>query len=92
MTATATATDAAGTVQRAGRHRPDHRDHFHCDTNQGRGRITRGLATLRFVQEALGDLERPVLVLPGVVGVVAVARRSGRDRRPCECRRRGAIR
>lgn len=35
-------------------HRPDHRDHFHCDTNQGRGRITRGLATLRFVQEALG--------------------------------------
>lgn len=35
-------------------HRSDHRDHFHCDTNQGRGRMTRGLATLRFVQEALG--------------------------------------
>ena len=35
-------------------HRADHQDHFHCDTNQGRGRITRGSANLRFVQEALG--------------------------------------
>jgi extensin-like protein len=35
-------------------HRADHQDHFHCDTNQGRGRFTRGSATLRFVQEALG--------------------------------------
>jgi hypothetical protein len=35
-------------------HRADHQDHFHCDTNQGRGRLTRGPANLRFVQEALG--------------------------------------
>lgn len=35
-------------------HRTDHQDHFHCDTNQGRGRITLGATTLRFLQEALG--------------------------------------
>lgn len=35
-------------------HRSDHQDHFHCDTNRGRGRITSGATTVRFVQEALG--------------------------------------
>jgi hypothetical protein len=34
-------------------HRADHRDHFHCDMNRGRGR-TFGPTTLRFTQEALG--------------------------------------
>jgi hypothetical protein len=34
-------------------HRSDHRDHFHCDTNLGRGRKPRGSTTLFFVQEAL---------------------------------------
>ena len=34
-------------------HRADHRDHFHCDTNRGRGR-PHGRSTLVFVQEALG--------------------------------------
>jgi hypothetical protein len=42
-------------------HNADHRDHFHCDTNRGRGRITRGRSTVVFVQEALGQvLGRPV--------------------------------
>jgi peptidoglycan hydrolase-like protein with peptidoglycan-binding domain len=34
-------------------HRADHRDHFHCDTNRGRGRNARAPETLRFTQEAL---------------------------------------
>src|ERR1044071_1764427 len=34
-------------------HRSDHRDHFHCDTNRGRGRDTRSRENLRFTQEAL---------------------------------------
>jgi hypothetical protein len=46
-------------------HRADHQDHFHCDTNQGRGRITRGLATLRFVQEALGVVLGRTLKITG---------------------------
>jgi hypothetical protein len=33
-------------------HRSDHRDHFHCDMNRGRGR-TLLQATMVFVQEAL---------------------------------------
>lgn len=33
-------------------HRADHRDHFHCDMNRGRGR-TFGATMLRFAQEAL---------------------------------------
>jgi hypothetical protein len=33
-------------------HDPNHRDHFHCDMNRGRGR-TFGSTSLRFVQEAL---------------------------------------
>jgi hypothetical protein len=42
-------------------HRPDHRDHFHCDTNRGRGRQPRGRTTVFFVQEALSTvLGRPV--------------------------------
>lgn len=35
-------------------HRADHRDHFHCDTNRGRGPVPRGRSTLVFAQEALG--------------------------------------
>jgi hypothetical protein len=34
-------------------HRDDHRDHFHCDMNRGRGRVPRGTSTMVFVQEAL---------------------------------------
>ena len=34
-------------------HREDHRDHFHGDTNRGRGRETRSRENLRFTQEAL---------------------------------------
>jgi Putative peptidoglycan binding domain/Extensin-like protein C-terminus len=34
-------------------HRADHRDHFHCDMNRGRGRVLRGSTTMVFVQEAL---------------------------------------
>ena len=34
-------------------HRHDHRDHFHCDTNRGRGRSTLGRSTIAFVQESL---------------------------------------
>jgi hypothetical protein len=42
-------------------HNADHRDHFHADTNRGRGRIIRGKSTIVFVQEALGQvLGRPV--------------------------------
>jgi hypothetical protein len=46
-------------------HRNDHRDHFHCDTNQGRGRMTQGAATLRFVQEALGAVLGRTLTITG---------------------------
>ncbi|HEX9943119.1 MAG TPA: hypothetical protein VGG03_13955, partial [Thermoanaerobaculia bacterium] len=46
-------------------HRSDHRDHFHCDTNQGRGRITKGATTLRFVQEALGAVLRRTVPITG---------------------------
>lgn len=42
-------------------HATDHRDHFHCDTNRGQGRIARGRSTMLFVQEALTQLlGRPV--------------------------------
>jgi Putative peptidoglycan binding domain/Extensin-like protein C-terminus len=42
-------------------HRADHRDHFHCDMNQGRERPARGATTLVFVQEALSlVLGRPI--------------------------------
>jgi hypothetical protein len=34
-------------------HRRDHRDHFHCDMNQGQGRPVQGRTTITFVQEAL---------------------------------------
>jgi len=34
-------------------HRSDHRDHFHCDTNRGRGRVAKGASNIVFVQEAL---------------------------------------
>ncbi|MGH8500408.1 MAG: extensin family protein, partial [Methylococcales bacterium] len=34
-------------------HRSDHRDHFHCDMNRGRGRVLSGRSTVAFVQEAL---------------------------------------
>jgi Uncharacterized protein conserved in bacteria len=34
-------------------HRPDHRDHFHCDMNRGRGRPVKGQTTVSFVQESL---------------------------------------
>jgi hypothetical protein len=34
-------------------HRPDHRDHFHCDMNRGQGATPRQRSTLLFVQEAL---------------------------------------
>jgi len=34
-------------------HRADHRDHFHCDMNRGRGRNPTGKTTIVFVQEAL---------------------------------------
>jgi peptidoglycan hydrolase-like protein with peptidoglycan-binding domain len=37
-------------------HRADHRDHFHCDTNQGRGRRPRGVTTTVFTQEALSHV------------------------------------
>jgi hypothetical protein len=37
-------------------HRADHRDHFHCDTNQGRGRRPRGQSTNLFTQEALSHV------------------------------------
>lgn len=42
-------------------HRPDHRDHFHCDLNRRRGRVLFGRSTLCFVQEALSlELGRQV--------------------------------
>ena len=34
-------------------HRPDHRDHFHCDMNRGKGRVPLSRDSLRFTQEAL---------------------------------------
>jgi hypothetical protein len=42
-------------------HAADHRDHFHCDTNRGRGRRPRGATTTVFTQEALSHvLGRPI--------------------------------
>lgn len=34
-------------------HRKDHRDHFHCDTNRGRGRSAKGREMVVFIKEAL---------------------------------------
>jgi hypothetical protein len=54
----------------------DHRDHFHCDMNQGRGPRPLAAGTLRFVQEALGvALRRPV----PITGVLDAATRAALD-------------
>jgi Extensin-like protein C-terminus len=34
-------------------HRSDHRDHFHCDTNRGRGRNVLGQSAVNFIRESL---------------------------------------
>ena len=39
-------------------HRPDHRDHFHCDMNRGHGKVLREKTTVWFVQEALEEVLR----------------------------------
>lgn len=46
-------------------HRRDHRDHFHCDMNQGRGWNPRGSSSLRFVQECLSLVLRKQIPITG---------------------------
>ncbi|MFB6837715.1 hypothetical protein [Streptomyces sp. NPDC056361] len=41
-------------------YRTDHRDHFHCDTNRGRGDRPRTTAGLGFTREALRAAGHPV--------------------------------
>jgi hypothetical protein len=52
-------------------HHPQHRDHFHCDTNQGKGgkdRPLRGRSTIAFVQESLGVVLGRNLPTTGILG------------------------
>ncbi|HZB43733.1 MAG TPA: extensin family protein, partial [Pyrinomonadaceae bacterium] len=37
-------------------HRTDHRDHFHCDTNRGKGRYPKGSTSVVFIKEALNKI------------------------------------
>ena len=46
-------------------HRNDHRDHFHCDMNQGGGWNPRSSSTLRFVQECLSLVLRKQIPITG---------------------------
>lgn len=46
-------------------HHPQHRDHFHCDMNRGRGRMPRGASTIVFVQEALSTVVGRILPQTG---------------------------
>lgn len=63
-------------------HRSDHRDHFHCDMNRGKGRSAKGMTTIYFVQEALNTLLGAGLVEDGDIGpktLDALGRFSGKS-------------
>jgi hypothetical protein len=58
-------------------HRSDHRNHFHVDTNQGRGSNPRGSTTIIFVQEALANVLGRSLPRDGKIGGATTRRALG---------------